>query len=223
VHPRVPFFDLSLPLYFVTSSLLLFSLSRKEITMPAESLTTNQCTHINARGRRCRMLVAPDHDSLCPQHLREAAASQPDDAALAEELLNSTGDLASVGEVNAFLGNVVKLRARRLIDRKDAVAFGYLSQLLLCTLHGMEKLSDEERDAQAMDEVNEDIRKMRASFLANYAARQAAKASQKSQKNPATQKRDSSVPAPKPAPSNTPASTESATPKPPRDYFSICT
>ena len=99
--------------------------------------------------------------------LAQSAVSQPDDEALAGELLNSTGDLASAGEVNAFLGNVVKLRARRLIDRKDAVASGYLSQLLLCTLHGMEKLSDEERDAQALEEVNEDIRKMRASFLAN--------------------------------------------------------
>jgi hypothetical protein len=66
------------------------------------------------RGRRYRMLIAPHYDSLCLQHLREAAASQPDDAALADELLNSTGDLASVGEVNAFLGNVVKLRARRV-------------------------------------------------------------------------------------------------------------
>jgi hypothetical protein len=133
--------------------------------MSAKSLIANQCNHSNARGRRCRMLVAPDHDSLCPQHLREAAASQPDDAALADELLNAAGDLASVGDVNAFLGNVVKLRARKLIDRKDAVAFGYLSQLLLCSLSRIEKLSDEERDAQALDEVNEDIRKMRASFL----------------------------------------------------------
>jgi hypothetical protein len=191
--------------------------------MSAKRLTTNQCTHINARSRRCRMLVASAEDSFCSHHLAQSAVSQPDPEALAAELLNSTGDLASAGDVKAFLGNVVKLRARRLIDRKDAVAFGYLSQLLLCTLHGMEKLSDEERDAQALDEVNEDIRKMRASFLANYVARQAAKASQKSQKTQSTQARDSSVPASKPAPSNAPASTESATPKPPRDYFSICT
>lgn len=60
------------------------------------------------------MLIAPHHDSLCLQHLREAAASQPDDAALADELLNSTGDLATAGDVNALLGNVVKLRARRV-------------------------------------------------------------------------------------------------------------
>jgi hypothetical protein len=191
--------------------------------MPKQLDPNQHCQHISPRGQRCRMLSASDQDSFCAHHLRQAARYQPDDAALAAELLNSTGNLASVGDVKAFLGNVVKLRARKLIDRKDAVAFGYLSQLLLCTLHGMEKLSDEERDAQALDEVNEDIRKMRASFLANYVARQAAKASQKSQKTQSTQARDSSVPASKPAPSNAPASTESATPKPPRDYFSICT
>jgi hypothetical protein len=185
--------------------------------------TDQHCEHISPRGQRCRMLRVSDQDSFCAHHLRRAAALQPDDEALAVELLNSAGDLATVGDVNAFLGNVVKLRARRLIDRKDAVAFGYLSQLLLCTLHGMEKLSDEEHDAQALDEVNEDMRKMRASFLARHAAVEAAKAAKKSQNNPPTRSTDSSVPASKPAPSNTPASTESATSKPPRDYFSVCT
>ncbi len=191
--------------------------------MSAKSLTANQCNHINARGRRCRMLVASDEGSFCIHHLAKSAVSQPGDESLAAELLNSTGDLATVGEVNALLGNVTKLLARKEIDCKDAVAFGYLSQLLLCTLHGMEKLSDEERDAQALDEVNEDIRKMRASFLANYAARQAAKDAKKPKNNPSTGTKDSVRPAPKPTPSNTPPSTESVTPQPRRDYFSICT
>jgi hypothetical protein len=84
--------------------------------MPAKSVTPDQCTHINARGRRCRMLAAPDH-SLCPQHVRLSAASQPDPETLAAELLDSTGDLGTAGEVNALLGNVVKLLARRNIDR----------------------------------------------------------------------------------------------------------
>jgi hypothetical protein len=191
--------------------------------MSAKSIIVNQCSHVNARGRRCRMTIAPDHDSLCTHHLAQSGVSQPDPEALTRELLNSTGDLASVGEVNAFLGNVVKLRARRLIDRKDAVAFGYLSQLLLCTLTGMEKKFEEERDAVALEEVNKDIAAMRASFEARLADKKAAEASKKSKSNPSTETKGSAVPASKPAPSNTPASAETATPKPPRDYFSICT
>jgi hypothetical protein len=124
--------------------------------------------------------------------------------------------------VNAFLGNVVKLRARRLIDRKDAVAFGYLSQLLLCTLPGMERKSEAERDAIAREELNRDIAEMRAHVLAKRAAK-AAEASRKSQNNPPTVTRDFSVPSSKPAPSNTATSTESATPQPPRDYYSMRT
>jgi hypothetical protein len=191
--------------------------------MSAKSLTANQCNHINARGRRCRMLIASDTDSFCSHHLAPSAASQPDSEALVAELLNSTGDLASAGEVNAFLGNVVKLRARRLIDRKDALAFGYLSQLLLCTLHGMARKLEAESDAIELEEVNKDIARMRASFEARLIAPKAADASKKSKSDPSTGTRDSSVPAPKPAPSNTSTPTESAAPKPPRDYFSICT
>jgi hypothetical protein len=191
--------------------------------MLAKSLIANQCNHVNARGRRCRMLIASEQESFCAHHLAQSAVSQPGDDSLAAELLNSTGDLATVGEVNALLGNVTKLLAHKHIDRKDAVAFGYLSQLMLCSLSGMEKLSDEERDAQALDEVNEDMRKMRASFLARQAAVEAAKAARKSQSTPPTQSRDSSRPASQNAPSNTPASTESATPQPPRDYYSLRT
>jgi hypothetical protein len=182
-----------------------------------------QCQHISPRGQRCRMLRASDQDSYCAYHLRQAGGPQPDDDGLVTELLNSTGDLASAGAVNAFLGNVVKLRARKLIDRKDAVAFGYLSQLLLCTLHGMARKLEAESDAIELEEVNKDIARMRASFEARLTPAKAAEASKKSKSDPSTGAKDSSVPASKPAPSNTPASTESATPKPPRDYFSICT
>lgn len=181
-----------------------------------------QCRHVSPRGQRCRMLRTSDQDSFCAHHLRQAAASQPGDEAHADELLNSTGDLTTVGEVNALLGNVTKLFARKHIDRKDAVAFGYLSQLMLCSLPGMEKKLKAERDARALEEINRDIAETRARFLANRAAR-AAEAAKKSQNNPSTGAKDSASPASQPAPSNTPATSESATPKPPRDYYSMRT
>jgi hypothetical protein len=169
------------------------------------------------------MLRASDQDSLCAYHLRQAAAAQPHPEAFAAELLNSTGDLATAGEVNALLGNVVKLLARRNIDRKDAIAFGYLSQLLLCSLPGMEKKLEKERDALALEEVNKSIAEMQARYLAKRAAAKAAEASQKSQNNPSSAPRDSSGAASQHAPSNTPTSTESATHQPPRDYGSMRT
>ena len=190
--------------------------------MPAKSVTPSQCTHINARGRRCRLLISPDHDSLCPQHLRQSAASQPDPEALAAELLDSTGDLTSAEEVNAFLANVVKLRARKMIDRKDAVAFGYLSQLLLWTLPGMETKLEAESDAIEAEEVNRDIAEMRAHVLAKRAAK-AAEASRKSQSNSSTGTGDSSGQASPHAPSNTPTLPVPAAPQPRRDYASMRT
>ena len=190
--------------------------------MPNRLDSHEQCQHISPRSQRCRMLRAPDQDSFCAHHLRQAAATQPDSEALADELLNFTGDLTTASEVNALLGNVTKLFARKHIDRKDAVAFGYLSQLMLCTLPGMEKKLEAERDALALEEVNKDIAEMRARFLASRAA-QAAEASKKSQNIPSATTRDHSSPAPQPAPSNTPATTESATPPPPRDYYSMRT
>lgn len=191
--------------------------------MPTKSLTANQCTHINARSRRCRLLIAPNHDSLCTHHLGQAAAAQPDPEAFAAELLNSTGDLATAGEVNALLGNVVKLLARRNIDRKDAIAFGYLSQLLLCSLPGMEKKLEKERDALALEEVNKSIAEMQTRYLAKRAAAKAAEASQKSQNNPPMVTKDSSGPAPQHVPSNSPTSAKSGSPQPPRDYAGMRT
>ena len=67
--------------------------------------------------------------------------------------------------MNAFFGNVVKFRARRLIDRNDAVAFGYLSQLLLITLIGMARKSEAESDAIELEEVNKDIARRRPASM----------------------------------------------------------
>lgn len=121
--------------------------------MSAKSLVVNQCHYINARGRRCRMLIAPDHDSLCQHHLAQSAVSQPDAEALAEELLNSTGDLATADEVNTLLANLVRQLARKRIDRKDAMAIVYASQLLLSTLPGIDKEYAASFDAKATQEA----------------------------------------------------------------------
>jgi hypothetical protein len=75
-----------------------------------------QCHHIGPRGQRCRMLRAPNHETL------------------AAELLADTGYLSTAREVNALIANLVRQVAYNRIDRKDAMAFGFLSQLLLSSL-----------------------------------------------------------------------------------------
>lgn len=188
--------------------------------MLAKSLAVNQCNHVNARGRRCRMLIASDEESFCIHHLAKSTIAPLDDEAVADALLSSTGALTTAGDVNALLRNVAKLLACRMIDRKEAVAFGYLSQMLLCSFSGIDEKLEAKRDALALDEVNKDIREMRASFLAHRAtadAAKAAQASQKSQNNSPTRTTDSSSPAPQHKPSNIPPSPEPVAPQSPRD------
>jgi hypothetical protein len=98
------------------------------------------CSHVSPAGRRCRMLPAKNHPSLCAHHARKSRRRhQPDDEALAAELLDSIDDFTSASSVNLFLGNLVKQLARKRIRRRDAIALAYLSQLLLNSLAAMDK------------------------------------------------------------------------------------
>jgi hypothetical protein len=110
---------------------------------PASSIEppiARTCEYVTARGHRCRMLLARNHSSLCSHHARQARRrGQPDDEALAAELLASVEDFTTAASVNLFLGNVVKQLARKRIQRLDAIAHAYLSQLLLNSLSVMEK------------------------------------------------------------------------------------
>ena len=152
------------------------------------------CHHISPRGQRCRMLSAPHHDSFCANHLKQSAATRPDPEILAAHLLGQTGGLSTAGEVNALLANVAKQFAHQRIDRKDAIAFAYLSQLLLCTLPGMEKVLEAEREAHAIEATNKDVAEMRARFLAHRIAANAREAARNSQNNPSAETRSSSGP-----------------------------
>jgi hypothetical protein len=125
-----------------------------EVANSSELAVSNQCQHISPRGQHCRMLRAVD-ESFCPYHLRQTLASQPDPEALAAELLESTGNLNTADRVNALLANVVKQLARQRIDRRDALAIGYLAQLLLNTVPGVQK----EYQAMRASEAKQALRK----------------------------------------------------------------
>ena len=100
---------------------------------------SQRCAHINGRGHRCRMFVADPEEDLCPHHLgRLQAERAKNDEALAE-LLGPLEDFSSPASVNFFLGNLLKLMARKRIDRRDALAQAYICQLLLNTFPHMRR------------------------------------------------------------------------------------
>jgi hypothetical protein len=78
---------------------------------------------------------------MCAHHARqERRHGRPDDEALAAaELLASIEDFSSASSVDRFLGNIVRQFARKRIDRLDAVALTYMSQMLLNSLSAMER------------------------------------------------------------------------------------
>ena len=129
--------------------------------MSPEPENPNQCCHLSPRGQRCRMLRAPDDDSLCPYH-RRLAVAQPDPEVLAVELLDSTGNLNTADRVNALLANTVKQLAHKRIDRQDALAIGYLAQLLLNTVPGVQKEYQAIRAVQARQALTKSIAESRA-------------------------------------------------------------
>ena len=99
------------------------------------------CQHHTAAGRRCRMLLSPDHPQLCTFHGRaEVQADQRASAKLTREqnsaitaaaLLDGTENLATPQNVNHLLINVLKQFAHRRIGRRDATTYAYICQLLL--------------------------------------------------------------------------------------------
>ena len=105
-----------------------------------------RCQHVDARGHRCRMFVAPaektfgsgtDSDladltsDLCAHHARRLRDRQRAGQTAAAELLASVTDFGDAASVNRFLGNLLKLVAVRRIPRRDAIALAYISQLIL--------------------------------------------------------------------------------------------
>jgi hypothetical protein len=101
--------------------------------------TAQRCQHINARGHRCRMFVADAEQGLCPHRLGRLQAERArNDEALAERM-GPLEEFSSPASVNFFLGNLLKLMARKRIDRRDALAQAYICQLLLNTFSHMRR------------------------------------------------------------------------------------
>lgn len=112
------------------------------------------CRHLDARGHRCRMLSAPNGE-LCAHHAQRLARSTPANDVLTAELLSSIEDFSTAASVNQFLGNLTKQLVRKRIQRRDAIALAYLSQLLLNSLSAMsrEEAQTQREEAQQPLEI----------------------------------------------------------------------
>ena len=101
------------------------------------------CQHLTAGGCRCYMLLAKDPPSLCPHHFRHSRLHH-DPEALAAELLASIETFNAADDVKLFLGNLLKQLALKRIQRRDAIALAYISQLLLNNLSAMRRAEAED-------------------------------------------------------------------------------
>jgi hypothetical protein len=91
-----------------------------------------RCQFTFADGRQCRMQQA----HFCSQHSpkQKRGAKRVSDASALEALCS---DLTTTTSINRALAQTFLLMAQGRISRKDAVAFGYLSQLLLQSVSGV--------------------------------------------------------------------------------------
>ena len=168
-----------------------------------------QCQHISPRGQRCRMLRASEAELFCLHHLRKAASTLLDPEALAAELFHDIESFVSANEINTLLGNVVRQLARKRIERKDALAIGYLSQLLLSSLLVMRREQQAVQEANKARELDQFFAGAQAHCL-NVAARARAEQAARAQD-------------PSQSASVAPASRETSSPAPCRDYASVRT
>lgn len=108
---------------------------------PAPVLDPRRCQFLFADGRRCRMPRWEAHPSLCVTHAQAAPSPrfhpEPNPAAvanLADELAPRSGEFYTSTDVNRALGKLFLLLAEDRIPRRNAVALGYIAQLMLQTL-----------------------------------------------------------------------------------------
>jgi hypothetical protein len=111
--------------------------------MPAKSRPKNKrCHFTSSDGRRCRLIRAEGHATLCLKHWRldqgasDREAQSPEAGAFLAEVLGSGAKLNTETAVNDALSKLFMLRARKQVSARDTALFAYIIQLLLQTLNG---------------------------------------------------------------------------------------
>ena len=96
---------------------------------PSATALDSRCKFYFADGRRCRAPRCEEDPALCLRHAH--ALSQAPEMI---DLAPPSGEFRTATDVNRALGKVFLLLAQNRIPRRNAVALGYLAQLLLQTL-----------------------------------------------------------------------------------------
>jgi len=106
---------------------------------------SQQCSHVDAKGAQCRMLTTRPDAELCPHHLRKLRSQR---LSAGRRLLRGVGDFEVPEDVNIFLGSLLEQMALNKIDRRDAIAMAYVSQLILNSQVALERQRENEKDAR---------------------------------------------------------------------------
>jgi hypothetical protein len=93
----------------------------------------SRCLFSTNDGRRCTMLRAPKHQSLCVFHARREEQILDADR-IAIELASLSGEFRTATDLNHVLGKTFALLAAQRIPVRNVLAMGYLAQLILQTL-----------------------------------------------------------------------------------------
>jgi hypothetical protein len=97
------------------------------------NLNHSRCEFTFSDGRRCRS----ERPSFCAHHAPKQKRGGKGAALKAPELEVLCADLTTATSISRALAQTFLLMAQGRISRKDAVAFGYLSQLLLQSVSGV--------------------------------------------------------------------------------------
>jgi hypothetical protein len=106
---------------------------KSQISEAQSRENASRCEFTFSDGRRCRNQCA----SLCAHHAPKQRRGGKGAALNAPELEALCSDLTTATNINRALAQTFLLIAQGRISRKDAFAFGYLSQLLLQSVSGV--------------------------------------------------------------------------------------
>jgi hypothetical protein len=102
---------------------------------PATQSDPLRCLFSFSDGRQCRMPKDERHPDFCLYHANKEeelhGLLHHKEPSAAAEIVPPCGEFTTATEVNRSLCHVFRLLAEGRISRRDAVAFGYLGQLML--------------------------------------------------------------------------------------------